>query len=232
MRSSSGAVRTSVYIYLIPIVTIVVSVLVLHETITLVAGIGMALILTGMGFRSEKRQAKNPASLLIMPLALARLPQRACCTIDECDCGWCRRITTHSLDRRRRPPRARCPRRSADRWPSAAPTTALDRDRHLRPAGPQSSSSVPDQARLGHRSAQFGVERSLIIFRRRMSSRYRDKDMIDRFAQRHGAIEKRAASADAVRARSTAAPLDRAGGRPNAPRRLTQRSGKSLSDDR
>jgi drug/metabolite transporter (DMT)-like permease len=43
-----GPVKTSVYIYIIPIITIVSSVLVLHETITLVAGIGMALILIGM----------------------------------------------------------------------------------------------------------------------------------------------------------------------------------------
>lgn len=43
-----GPVKTSVYIYLVPVITIVVSVLVLHEPITLVSGIGMALIFTGM----------------------------------------------------------------------------------------------------------------------------------------------------------------------------------------
>ena len=51
-----GPVKTSVYIYLIPIVTIVASLLVLHEAITLVAGIGMALILTGMAL-SEREKA-------------------------------------------------------------------------------------------------------------------------------------------------------------------------------
>jgi len=49
-----GPVKTSVYIYMIPVVTIIVSVLVLHETITLMAGIGMALILTGMVLSERK----------------------------------------------------------------------------------------------------------------------------------------------------------------------------------
>lgn len=43
-----GPVRTSVYIYLIPVVAIVFSAIVLHETITVVSGAGMALIMTGM----------------------------------------------------------------------------------------------------------------------------------------------------------------------------------------
>lgn len=43
-----GPVKTSVYIYLVPLVTILVSALVLQEVITLVSGIGMALILAGM----------------------------------------------------------------------------------------------------------------------------------------------------------------------------------------
>jgi drug/metabolite transporter (DMT)-like permease len=51
-----GPVKTSVYIYMIPIITIIVSALVLHETITLVSGIGMALILTGMAL-SEREKA-------------------------------------------------------------------------------------------------------------------------------------------------------------------------------
>jgi len=42
-----GPVRTTVYVYLVPLVTIVISALVLHEPLTLVAAIGMALILTG-----------------------------------------------------------------------------------------------------------------------------------------------------------------------------------------
>ena len=50
-----GPVKSSVYLYMIPVVTIIVSVLVLHETITLVAGIGMALILTGMALSEKER---------------------------------------------------------------------------------------------------------------------------------------------------------------------------------
>ena len=51
-----GPVKTSVYIYMIPIITIIAAALVLHEPITLVAGIGMALILTGMAL-SERVKA-------------------------------------------------------------------------------------------------------------------------------------------------------------------------------
>lgn len=43
-----GPVKTSVYIYMVPLVTIVASVLWLDEAITLVSGIGIALILAGM----------------------------------------------------------------------------------------------------------------------------------------------------------------------------------------
>ncbi len=43
-----GPVKTSVYIYMVPIVTIVTSLLVLHEKITTVEWIGIALILAGM----------------------------------------------------------------------------------------------------------------------------------------------------------------------------------------
>ncbi len=51
-----GPVKTSVYIYIVPIITITASVLVLHETVTLVAGIGMTLILIGMVL-SEREKA-------------------------------------------------------------------------------------------------------------------------------------------------------------------------------
>ncbi len=51
-----GPTKTSVYIYLVPVVTIVFSALVLNETITLVAGIGMALILLGIAL-SEREKA-------------------------------------------------------------------------------------------------------------------------------------------------------------------------------
>jgi len=43
-----GPVKTSVYIYIVPVITIIASVIVLHETITLVAAVGMVLILAGM----------------------------------------------------------------------------------------------------------------------------------------------------------------------------------------
>jgi drug/metabolite transporter (DMT)-like permease len=54
-----GPVKTSVYIYMIPVVTIVASAIILHEPITLVAGIGMALILTGMAL-SEREKTTVP----------------------------------------------------------------------------------------------------------------------------------------------------------------------------
>lgn len=43
-----GALTTSVYIYLVPLVTIVASAMVLHERMTLVSLLGMALILAGL----------------------------------------------------------------------------------------------------------------------------------------------------------------------------------------
>ena len=51
-----GPVKSSVYLYMVPVVTIVVSLLVLHEPITPAAGIGMALILSGMAL-SERGKA-------------------------------------------------------------------------------------------------------------------------------------------------------------------------------
>ena len=43
-----GAVKTTVYIYLVPVVTVVSSVIILHETITPLAMVGTALTLTGL----------------------------------------------------------------------------------------------------------------------------------------------------------------------------------------
>jgi drug/metabolite transporter (DMT)-like permease len=54
-----GAVKTSVYIYLVPVVTITASSLVLHETITGTALFGTILTLWGL-FLSEKRQKIAP----------------------------------------------------------------------------------------------------------------------------------------------------------------------------
>lgn len=55
-----GPVRTSVYIYIIPVITVIASALVLREPVTLVSGAGMALILAGMGL--SERQGKPPES--------------------------------------------------------------------------------------------------------------------------------------------------------------------------
>ena len=49
-----GAVKTSVYIYLVPIITIATSVLILHERITWVASLGALLTMVGL-LLSEKR---------------------------------------------------------------------------------------------------------------------------------------------------------------------------------
>lgn len=50
-----GAVKTSVYIYMVPVITAVTSVLILHEKITVLAGLGMALTLAGL-FLSESKE--------------------------------------------------------------------------------------------------------------------------------------------------------------------------------
>lgn len=49
-----GPVKTSIYIYIIPVITVVTSVIVLHEKITWLAAIGTALTLAGL-FLSEGR---------------------------------------------------------------------------------------------------------------------------------------------------------------------------------
>ena len=53
-----GAVKTSVYIYLVPVITVIISVLILHEKLTLFAGIGTALTLIGL-FLSEYKPERN-----------------------------------------------------------------------------------------------------------------------------------------------------------------------------
>ena len=47
-----GAVKTSVYIYMVPVITVVTSALILHETITSLSIVGTFLTLTGL-FLSE-----------------------------------------------------------------------------------------------------------------------------------------------------------------------------------
>ena len=49
-----GAVKSCVYIYLVPVVTVITAVLVLHERITWMAALGTALTLLGLGI-SEMR---------------------------------------------------------------------------------------------------------------------------------------------------------------------------------
>ncbi len=58
---SLGPVKTSVYIYLVPLVSVVAGGVWLHETVTLVAGTGMALILAGM-LLSEREKAQKLTS--------------------------------------------------------------------------------------------------------------------------------------------------------------------------
>lgn len=50
-----GSVKTSVYIYMVPVITVVTSALILHETITVTAVCGIILTLMGL-FLSEKRK--------------------------------------------------------------------------------------------------------------------------------------------------------------------------------
>lgn len=49
-----GAVKTSVYIYAVPVITIITSLIVLHEAITLKSGVGMIFTLMGLWI-SERR---------------------------------------------------------------------------------------------------------------------------------------------------------------------------------
>ena len=53
-----GAVKTSVYLYLVPVITVAASGLILRETITPMAGAGTALTLLGL-ILSEYRGAKR-----------------------------------------------------------------------------------------------------------------------------------------------------------------------------
>lgn len=51
-----GAVKTSVYIYMVPVVTVVASVLILKERVTALSGMGMVLILAGLLLSEGKRR--------------------------------------------------------------------------------------------------------------------------------------------------------------------------------
>lgn len=54
-----GAVKTSIYIYMVPVITLVTSVLILHEPITWMTGVGMALTLAGLFLSESKTAGKN-----------------------------------------------------------------------------------------------------------------------------------------------------------------------------
>lgn len=54
-----GAVKTSVYIYMVPVITVVTSMLILHEKLTVLAGIGTVLTLTGLFLSEYKPKRKS-----------------------------------------------------------------------------------------------------------------------------------------------------------------------------
>lgn len=54
-----GAVKTSVYIYMVPVITVVTSVLILHEKLTRLAGIGTILTILGLFLSEYKPKRKG-----------------------------------------------------------------------------------------------------------------------------------------------------------------------------
>ena len=59
-----GAVKTSVYIYIVPVVTVVTSVFILHEKITAISAVGIALTLAGL-FLSEGKFGKRSEKTIL-----------------------------------------------------------------------------------------------------------------------------------------------------------------------
>ena len=57
-----GAVKTSIYIYLVPVITVVASVLILHEPFTWLTGTGTVLTLAGL-LLSERKQFRKEGNL-------------------------------------------------------------------------------------------------------------------------------------------------------------------------
>lgn len=51
-----GAVKTSIYIYMVPIITVITSIIILHEKITWISALGILLILMGL-FLSDKKKS-------------------------------------------------------------------------------------------------------------------------------------------------------------------------------
>lgn len=58
-----GAVKTSVYIYMVPVITVVTSVLILHEPLTPLAGLGTILTLAGLFLSERKTKETEPGEL-------------------------------------------------------------------------------------------------------------------------------------------------------------------------
>ncbi len=54
-----GAVKTSVYIYIVPVITVATSVLILHEQLTLLSVIGTVLTLIGLFLSEHKTERKD-----------------------------------------------------------------------------------------------------------------------------------------------------------------------------
>lgn len=54
-----GAVKTSIYIYMVPVITVVTSVIVLHEKITAMSAIGTVLTLVGLFISEHKSKVTN-----------------------------------------------------------------------------------------------------------------------------------------------------------------------------
>ena len=54
-----GAVNTSIYIYLVPVITVVTSVLILHEQIGITSALGVLLTLAGLGLSEIKWKRKS-----------------------------------------------------------------------------------------------------------------------------------------------------------------------------
>ena len=54
-----GAVKTSIYIYLVPVITVATSVLILHEQIGIMSALGVLLTLAGLGLSEIKWKRKS-----------------------------------------------------------------------------------------------------------------------------------------------------------------------------
>jgi len=56
-----GAVKTSIYIYMVPVITVVTSVVILHEKITALAAVGTVLTLAGLALSESKLFSRKEA---------------------------------------------------------------------------------------------------------------------------------------------------------------------------